>query len=271
MDTRKTKLPHEIRRDDHKRNRQLTTIIHHTTRWMEVLFHECNGVFSNINWVSRIMQDDREAEKVLPEGTFGELNHAAQKSIYILKEVHNYIQVMNALSDVKANAEDMVILNESMLLTSVPKMAELNVQYNAMTIKVSRAFAKVLTFLLNKMLDMARQAGLEDRPINIAFTANEQQAIHVCVSSSELFWHHELWEQRSQSSLAAIRAEPAEWTKQMFYELLALAGGKVLSGCTQQRSFSHSGRRPRLATELIQREISAQYLEFSVPFVLERA
>lgn len=233
---------------------------------MELLYHECNGLFSNINWVSRMMQDEKAAENALPEGVFGELNHATQKNIYILKEVHSYIQVMNALAETRVNAGDMVILNESMLLTSVPTMLELNVQYNGMTLKVSRAFAKVLTFLLKKVLEMAEQAGIEGRQINIAFHVNADRAIHVCVSSAALFWHHELWEQQNLSSLTAIRAEPAEWTKQMFYELLALAGGEILSGCTQQRSFSHEGRRPRLATELIQREISAQYLEFAIPF-----
>lgn len=270
METRKNILPGMRPINDGKRNKQLATIIHNTGRWMDILYHECNGLFGNMNWVSRIMQEEAEDQALLTKETFAELNRITQKNIYTLKAIHSYIDIMRTVADSSMSAGDLVILNEAILLTSVPGMKQLDIQCSGLPLKVTRVFAKVVAFLLNKMLEISGQTGFDGRQVKIVFNYQQQAYLCICVSSSALFWHHELWEQRSLSPVTELSSSPSQWSGQIFYEMLSLIEGKIVSGCTQQRSFTNADRRPRLATELIQREISPQHLEFFIPFGLGR-
>ncbi|UAY55141.1 hypothetical protein [Arachidicoccus terrestris] len=271
METRKNILPGVRPINDNKRIKQLATIVHNTGRWMDVLYHECNGLFGNMNWVSRIMQEEAEDQDVLVKETFAELNRLTQKNIYTLKTIHSYIDIMNTVANTNVSSGDLVILSEAILLTSVPGMKQLDIQCSGLPLKVTRTFAKVVAFLLNKVLEISEQAGFDGGSIKIVFNDQKRAYLCICISSSALFWHHELWEQNLLSPLHELPSDPSKWSGQIFYEMLALVEGKVVSGCTQQRNFTTVGRKPRLATELIQREISPQHLEFLIPFGLGRA
>ena len=270
MKFEKTKLPHEICRDQRIENRQLTTIIKNTSKWMEVLHHDCNGLFGNVHWVTRMMQEDITSIEQLPEELFGELNLSTQNAIYTLKTVYNYFRIMEVIADQKQGAKDIIIMNEPMVRDAVTKSLSFSVRFSGLPINVTRKFANVLTFLLSRMLEATAQNGLNRGPLDITFKPdNENKLLCIAVTGKELFWHHDLWIQATASSKEKIASQPEGWNRQIFYELLHLVNGKILSGVTHQGNFLPSNRRPELASDIIQKEISKQNLEFMIPFNLK--
>ena len=269
MDTRNTKLP-EVRINENSKNRQLTAIIHNTARWMGFLAHEFNGFFTNIDWVSRLLQEEMDAESLLPKETFGELNRITQENTMAFKTVHHYFQLMNSIAQKEQYAEDMITFDASLLLKAVPGIDPSDIQYGSLAVEVPQLCARVTIFLLDKIFQLVVKDGLEQRRMQVSFDVRERNWLHICVSGSELFWRHGLWKQRISAPADQIPAEPKERIIQMFYEMLTLVDGTIISEYTQPLDCSKTVRSPRIAGELIQREISARYLEFSVPFELEK-
>lgn len=238
---------------------------------MGILYHECNGLFSNMNWISGLMDEQSGLPDELPKEAFGELNRLTGHNIHTLKTIYGYCQLMRAVANAGNEKEDVVMLNEAMLLASLKGRDRIDLQYSGKTLKVTRTFAKVLAFLLNKVLEVVIQSGIDGKKLNLTINDSKgDHRLHICFSSSALFWHHELWEQCEADPQRSLPSAPETWPLQMVYELLALVGGEIVSGCTGQRNFRTEDRRPRLATELIQREISPQHLAFVIPLGLGR-
>lgn len=270
MNIGKKEFPSEKRIQDNIRNRQLAAIIRYTHKWMEVLFHESFGLLGNVNWVSKVMQEEFPNRESLPIETFAELNLTSQKDIYTFKEIYCYMQLMNVIADKRINQDDFVILNEDMLLAAIPRLSKWKIPVKGLNLKVSRAFTKVVIFLLKKLLDVAQQSGNDQQHLSIVFTRNKYM-VDICVSSPALFWNHELWAQQFSSVADEIPSDTSHWPRQMFYEILALVDGKISSGCKQQRRFSMAGHHLESDPELIQSELDHRDLEFSIPFALESA
>ena len=58
MKTPKTELPRERSTIDPKNNDQLKVIIYNSEKWLEILFHNFSGLLGNINWVTRLMDQN---------------------------------------------------------------------------------------------------------------------------------------------------------------------------------------------------------------------
>jgi hypothetical protein len=107
-----------------------------------------------------------------------------------------------------------------------------------------------------------------DRQFNLYLEPRQDNLLFVQMASSTVFWHHDFWDKHPFETGAPLSLHPEDWPKLMFYELLTLVGGKVLSGCNELRDFTFRDRRPKLASELIAQEIGGQYLSFCIPLNL---
>jgi len=267
MENQKTELPSEIRINDKKHNRQLRTIVQITNRWLNVLFHESNGLLSNVNWISQLLGDDiNDAD--LPKAVFRELNQNTQKNIYTLRVIQQYIQVLNVVAEKNNQPNDYIILNKALLLTSVPRLEPETVSFGTSSIEVTRTFARVLSFLLQKLIDHISAFQDRDSQLHITLDLNQEDLFYVRIEGSASFWHHELWENGIFELNEPVTTHSDHWPKVMFYELLSMVGGKVLSGFNGQRDFTSRTKKPKLASELINKEISGNYLAFCLPLNL---
>ncbi|GAB3350552.1 hypothetical protein GCM10027566_08020 [Arachidicoccus ginsenosidivorans] len=267
MKTPKTELPRERSTIDPKNSDQLKVIIYNSEKWLEILFHNFSGLLGNINWVTRLMDQNLEQDS-LPENTFKELNLTTQHNIYTLKVIQNYIQVLNALAAQKegTNAE-MVMLTESMLLTSIPKMGKLSVQINGLPIKATRVFVKVLCFLLSKVAEV--QTTLTE-PLVISIKEQDGgQMLQVGVSAAAFNLDEDFLKENGSISAARLGEDTSKWATKMFYEILAVAGGKLLNSSLQQKNTVLQDQENCLKTAVPGTQISQQYLVFSLPYNLE--
>ena len=267
METKKTELPREIRINENKSNRQLRTIVQTTKRWLDLLFHECNGLVGNVKWMTQMMGEDA-TEAALPKAVFKELNQNTQNNIDTLKAIQQYIQILNVVAEKDSVSTDSIILNKPMLVTSVPGLAANNVSFDLIQMEVTRDFARVVSFLLQKLLEYILATQANDRQLHISMERRHDSQLVVRVAGSALFWHHEFWEKRTHGGESPLQSRPDQWPRLMFYELLDLVGAKILSGCSEPRDFTSRVSRPKLASELISQEISSQFLAFSIPLDL---
>ena len=268
MITNKSELSEEKRITEIGKIRQLELITQHTGRWMSVLFHECNGLLSNVNWISRIMQQDSSKSDLLPNGTFEELNQTSQKAAMYLKSIHSYLQLLTTIAGRFQKSEDVMQLDAAVLIRLNPQFKRLNFSFTSTYIEVSKTFLKVLNFLLTKIVEVSMLSGVDPERLNFLFEFRSHRRLKLSVFSSSSFWQHDFGRKLPNGSFNQIPHEPSARHYQMFYELMGIVGADVKSGCNEQRSFSTESLRPRTASELIQREISANHLEISIPLGL---
>lgn len=263
-----TEIPYEAKMNERNRNRQLVVIIQNTAKWMDVLAHDCNGLLNNINWVSKIMLDEKAGADFLSKDAFVELNQTTQHNIFAIKSIQTYCQVMKMVAEKADEVKDPMMVSEGLLFTSIPRMAVLNTVYNGLKISVSRAFARVLIFLISKMLEAAEVTGRVEHPIQIVIKTLDQNGLHVTVSSDGLIWPCGIWSHSEKDSMSPL-SDARLWPRQMFDEMLALVGGEQMSKRSPV-SLTEEGYRPKFGNALIQQELDDRHFEFSLPLGLGR-
>jgi len=270
MEIPKTESPPERRINEWKENDQLEQIILNNNKWLEFLFHEFNGLLGNINWITRLMENKPEQDD-LPSNTFAELNLTTQQNIYTLKVIQQYTQVLNEIAQFNRFNADEVLLGESTILNYIPQMKPFQVELIGLPIEVSSAFAKVLAFLLSKVLEVMATQKMAAPFLSVHFDASDYRTLRVYISGTGIDWDASGWNNpQAGFSPALQRGDANEWARQMFFEVLQVTGGKLLSGCNGNTHEGITGKAFRPENEPGQRQSELQYVAFCVPYGLER-
>lgn len=258
MNTKKAEIPRENIKDDHYNSAQLHSIIQKTAKWMDLLFHDFNGLLGNVNWVTSIMVDDASG-LVLSKDVFKELNLTTLGNISTLKLVQQYIRVLLALADKDLSKFDTEELNQATLTAIIPKLERLKSVYTGEPFNVTPAFIRVISFLIHKFIRLLENFDTTDNQLTVKLSGPDSGKVFIKITAPSLFLRYDFWEPVTGKDDALRFTEPFEIEKRMFFELLTLVGGRMLLDNEKESSSMQQ-------TECVTGYAS---LVFSVPLNLE--
>ena len=268
MKTNNTELSGEQELTDIGKLRQLEMITHLTGRWMGVLFHDCNGVLSNVNWISRISQDEQGFE-LLPTGTFEELTKSSEKGIHSLKSIYTHIQLLNKVGARSQVKEDLIGFDLPLLTSINPLFKQFNFSITNHPIFVSSVFLDVLNYLLKQVVACIN--ALDVKPLDLKFLLDttDEKRLHVILGSTTSFWTHIEYKDKVYNEQLSLGDSIFSQPCQMFYELMELVGGTIHMGSKMKTYLEVDQVLGREDLGLLHQENSVNRLSFSIPFELD--